>query len=76
MCFRDPILNLYVKFGAYMCYSGRIMAVKAKFQNGGLRHLGFYRKSNLTAKLCPGRDFESWCKILYKYVQKRPSYSS
>ena len=39
------------------------MAVNAKFQNGGRRHLGFYRMSNLTANLIPGRDFELFAKF-------------
>ena len=51
------------KFGGNTCKNGRVTAVKAKFQNGGCRHLGFYLMSNLTANLIPGRYFELFAKF-------------
>ena len=33
-CFRDPIVNPCIKFGAYPCNSGRVIKISSKIQNG------------------------------------------
>ena len=41
MCCRDVIWSDHAKFCANGFKNGPVTAVKAKFQNGGRRHLGF-----------------------------------
>jgi len=49
-CFRDVGFSLWAKFCVNMCNSDWVIAIKVNFQNGGRRHLGFYRNLNLSQR--------------------------
>jgi len=68
-CFWDIWFCLWTKFCVNVCICDRVMAVKVNFQNSRCRHLGFFRKWNLTSAEVAADWYVSPCQIWWRYLK-------